>query len=518
MTTWTGYILQRSYVFLILLLTFCFNTFNYSQNLKWVGTWTTAPQLVETGNNPPSPGLSNNTLRQIVRVSIGGDSLRIRFSNEFSSFPVTLNSVRIAISKGSGIIDSSTEKILYFDGKPDVTINRGSAVTSDPFGFTLLPRSELAITIYFGNTSPDITGHPGSRTTSYILTGNEVSKVDLSNAVKTDHWYVINNIEVKAPETAAALVIIGNSITDGRGSGTNKQNRWPDELARRFQENNKTKQVAVLNQGIGGNCVLRACLGPSAVSRFKRDVINQNGVKWLIIFEGINDIGGAFGAQGSEKVAQDLIAAYKQMIDSAHVKGIRVYGATLLPFYGNSYYSEDHEKARQTVNEWIRSSRKFDEVIDLDKALRDPANPLRLLPIADTGDHLHPNETGHRMIAEAVDLAFFFDGQSSGLSEKPENLPDTFSLSQNYPNPFNPDTKIKFSLPRRAFTKLTVYDTLGSEIGTLINGVVEAGYHEIIFKADNIPSGVYFYKIQSGDPSANSGQGYIQTKKMILMK
>jgi len=381
-----------------------------------------------------------------------------------------------------------------------------------------LPRSEAAITIYFGNTSPDVTGHPGSRTTSYILTGNEVSKVDFSNAVKTDHWYVINNIEVKAPETAAAVVIIGNSITDGRGSGTNKQNRWPDELARRFQENNKTKQVAVLNQGIGGNCVLRACLGPSAVSRFKRDVINQNGVKWLIIFEGINDIGGAAGTQGSEKVAQDLIAAYKQMIDTAHVKGIRVYGATLLPFYGNSYYTEDHEKARQTVNEWVRNSGKFDKVIDLDKALRDPANPLRLLPIADTGDHLHPNETGHRMIAEAVDLAFFFDGQSSGLSDKPENLPDVFSLSQNYPNPFNPATKINFSLPTRAFTKLIVYDTLGSEIRTLINGELEAGYHEIIFKADNIPSGVYYYKIQSGDPSAGSGQGFTQTKKMILMK
>jgi len=232
--------------------------------------------------------------------------------------------------------------------------------------------------------------------------------VDFSNAVRTDHWYIINTIEVLAPDSAYAVAVLGNSITDGRGSGTNKQNRWPDELARRLQENPDTRLVAVLNEGIGGNCVLRACLGPSAVNRFERDVLDQNGVKWLIILEGINDIGQAFGTQGSAKVAQDLIAAYEQMIDSAHARGILVYGATLLPFGGSSYYTVDHENARQTVNEWIRNSGRFDAVIDLDEALRDPADPLKLLPGADTGDHLHPNETGHRMMAEAVDLNFFF--------------------------------------------------------------------------------------------------------------
>jgi (4-O-methyl)-D-glucuronate---lignin esterase len=384
-----------------------------SSSNQWVGTWSTALQLVEPGNNPPNPGLSNNTLRQIVRISLGGDSLRMRLSNEYSSSAVTLKEVHIAVSKGGGTIDPNTDLVLYFNGNTEITMEPDSAITSDPFSFTLEARTDIAITIYFGDTSFDVTGHPGSRTTSYLLTGNEITKVDFSNAVKTDHWYIINTIDVKAPDPAAAIVVLGNSITDGRGSGTNKQNRWPDELARRLQENYGTEHVAVLNQGIGGNCVLKACLGPSAKNRFKSDVLDQNGVKWLVIFEGVNDIGGAWGAEGSAQVAKDLIAAYDDMIDEAHENGILVYGATLLPFGESSYYSTDHESARETVNEWIRNSGRFDAVIDLDEALRDPNNILKLLPEADDGDHLHPSETGHRMIAEAVNLNLF-TGNSFG--------------------------------------------------------------------------------------------------------
>ncbi|HOO14919.1 MAG TPA: SGNH/GDSL hydrolase family protein [Candidatus Marinimicrobia bacterium] len=408
---------QTSALVLVILLIMGFLSFVSAEPTKWVGTWSTAPQLVETNNNPPSPGLSNNTLRQIVRVSIGGDTLRLRFSNEFSTKPVTMNSVHIAISTGGGTIDTATDKSLFFNGSPNVTMEAGKAVTSDPFQFTLPPRADIAITIYFGATSPDVTGHPGSRTTSYLLTGNAVTRADCAGAVTTDHWYVINTIDVKAPDSAAAVVILGNSITDGRGSGTNKQNRWPDELARRFQENPATRFVAVLNQGIGGNCVLSGGLGPTALSRFERDVLNQSGVRWLIIFEGINDIGN--GAPG---VGNQLIDAYKQMIVNAHSRGIFVYGATLLPMKGSFYYSTAREAERQIVNDWIRTSGLFDGVIDLDRALRNPADTLSLLPEADSGDHLHPNEVGHRLIAEAVDLNLFIGREPLDLTDESERI------------------------------------------------------------------------------------------------
>ena len=373
----------------------------------WVGTWSTAPQLVEPNNKPPEPGLSRSTLRQVVRVSIGGENLRVRFSNEFSTSPVTLAAVHVALSTGGSAIDTTTDTALRFNGEQQVTMKPGGAVESDPFRFALKPRTDLAITIYFGDTSPDVTGHPGSRTTSYLLSGNKATAADFAGAVQTDHWYIINSIDVMGADSAAAVVVLGNSITDGRGSGTNKQDRWPDELARRLQENSATCCVAVLNEGIGGNCVLRDCLGPSALSRFHHDVINQTKVRWLIILEGINDIGHVQGARDADGVVHDLIAAYEQMIDSARARGIRVYGATLLPFAGSFYDTPDRQSAWKRVNEWIRTSARFDAVIDLDAALRDPANPLHLLPAADSGDHLHPSETGHRMMGEAVDLRLF---------------------------------------------------------------------------------------------------------------
>lgn len=256
----------------------------------WVGTWATAPQLVEPHNLPPEPGLAGNTLRQVVRVSLGGSRLRARFSNEFGISPVTLNAVHLAASTGASAIDPETDRALTFDGEPRVTIEAGHAVVSDPFPFDLKPRSDVAFTIHFGETSPDVTGHPGSRTTSYLQSGNTVSAVALPDAARTDHWYIIAGIDVVTPPEAAAVVVLGDSITDGRGSGTNEQNRWPDELARRLHENPGTGHVAVLNQGIGGNCVLRECLGPAGLIRFERDVLGQSGVRWLIVLEGINDI------------------------------------------------------------------------------------------------------------------------------------------------------------------------------------------------------------------------------------
>ncbi|WP_111306970.1 SGNH/GDSL hydrolase family protein [Confluentibacter sediminis] len=373
----------------------------------WVGTWGTAPQLVEPNNMPPAPGLSNNTIRQIVRVSIGGDSVRLRFNNEFSKSPVTMNAVQIAVSKDSSVIDPNTIKNITFHGNSAVTMQPGTTMTSDPIAFKLMPRMDVAISIYFGDTSPDVTGHPGSRTTSFLYDGNKISEPDFNEAVKTDHWYVISGMDVKAPEGAKAIAILGNSITDGRGSGTNKQNRWPDVLSERLLKNPATKQVGVLNMGIGGNAVLRGGLGPTALNRFDRDVLKQHGVKWLIILIGVNDLGGTRDSVSAARVGDGLIAAYKKMIDQAHAQNILVYGATILPIDKSFYYKDFREPVRNKVNDWIRNSGYFDAVIDFDKAMSDPENPSVILPNAHSGDFLHPNELGYKLMGEYVDLGLF---------------------------------------------------------------------------------------------------------------
>lgn len=380
---------------------------NSVEQQKWIGTWSTSPQLVEPHNMPPQPGLSSNTLRQIVRVSIGGDSLVVRFSNEFSSHPVTMKSVSIARSVGESAIDPLTLKVLTFSGETVATIAPGSALVSDPIGFSLGPRSDVAITICFGETSPDVTGHPGSRTTSYLIEGNHVESVSLEGAVKTDRWYIIRGIDVKAPNDAASIVVLGNSITDGRGSGTNKQNRWPDVLSERLLANPKTQHIGVLNQGIGGNCVLRHCLGPAAIDRFDRDVLAQQGVRWLIVLEGVNDIGQCPDSATSMQVADDLIAAYTQMIDKAHANNIKAYGATILPIGKSFYYTEFHEAARTKVNQWIRTSGRFDAVIDFDSIMRDADDSLLIRPDLHSGDFLHPNEFGYKTMGGSIDLGLF---------------------------------------------------------------------------------------------------------------
>lgn len=373
---------------------------------EWVGTWSTGPQLVEPQNNPPSPGLTDNSLRQVVRVSIGGKLLRIKFSNEFSKSPVTMHSVQIAASTGSGGVDLSTNTKLTFNGNQKVTMSPGTAVFSDPVAFDLRPRMDVAITIYFGATSADVTGHPGSRTTSYILPGNNTTVTDFTGSVTTDHWYVINGIDVRAPSSASCVAIIGNSITDGRGSTTNMQNRWPDLLSERLLANPGTSQVGVLNLGIGGNCVLRNCLGISGVSRYNRDILSQQGVKSVIVFEGVNDIGAVRSAEAAASVSAGLIAAYKMMIDSAHSRGLKIYGATITPFKGNNYYNQFSESCRGDVNEWIRNSGRFDAVIDFDKVVRDPEDTIRLAS-SFQNDGLHPDLAGFRKMADCIDLKLF---------------------------------------------------------------------------------------------------------------
>jgi len=378
---------------------------------QWVGTWATAPQLVEKQNMPPAPGLTNNTLRQVVCVSVGGKKVRLHFSNDYSTSPVTIKSVQIAVSKGDSLIDEGTTQKLQFGGKDDYTMQPGTEVISDPISFDLKPRALVAITICLGETSQTVTGHPGSRTTSYIVEGNHSEKgADFSKAARTDHWYIVTGIDVEASKNATATVaILGDSITDGRGSGTNKQDRWPDVLAMNLQKDAKTKSIGVLNLGIGGNAVLRGGLGPYALSRYDRDILKQSGVKWVIIYEGVNDLGGTRDSTVAFQVAQGLIDAYTKMIADAHNQGLKIYGATITPFKRNGYYRTYRDAARNMINDWIRTSGKFDALIDFDKTVRDPKDPAKLLDEAQAGanDYLHLNEMGYRMMGGSIDLGLF---------------------------------------------------------------------------------------------------------------
>ncbi len=460
---------------------------------KWVGTWSTAEQLVETANLPPAPGLTNNSLRQVVRVSIGGDTLRFKFSNDFSTSAVTLNSVKIAVSTGGGAINTSTTKQLRFGGNANVTMSANSSVFSDPIAFTLTPRMDLAITIYFGQTSVAVTGHPGSRTTSYILAGDQTSSGAFTGSSNTDHWYAINTIDVRAPNTAAAVAILGNSITDGRGSTTNGQDRWPDILSIALLNNPGTQQVGVLNQGVGGNCVLSFCVGPSGVSRYQRDILGQQGVLWVIVFEGVNDIGGVTTAAAATTVANNLINAYRQMITDAHAVNMKVYGATIMPFNGNAYYNQYSESCRRTVNAWIRGVGNYDAVIDFDRVTRSSTDTTMLGIASYQNDGLHPTAPGYQLMGQSVDLNLFT--QTVKVMEREDQK--GYSVGEIHSNRFNGNTMIAFKIPREAFVSLKVYSMLGKEIAELAGRKFSPGKHTVEFKSGNLSKGMYLYSFKA---------------------
>jgi lysophospholipase L1-like esterase len=374
----------------------------------WVTTWGCGPQLTEPGNLPPVP-LANSTLRQFVHASVGGNYLRVRFSNAYGTNSVTMNSVHVALaagagSGGSGNINTATDKALTFHGAPSVNIPAGEVVYSDPFDYNLPALTNLAITIYFGNISATtINGHPGSRTTSFIQSGNVVSAASMPTVNSTQHWYIITGVEVLADSSGKSIVTFGDSITDGRGSTTDGNNRWPDDLAQRLNTNAPTDGVAVDNMGIGGGGVYGG-LGPAGLNRFDRDVLNQSGVRWLIVFIGVNDIGG--GTSSSS-----LITAYTQWANKAHARGLLAYGATITPFGGNAYYTTAHEATRQAVNAWFRTNNIYDGVIDFDAVVRDPVTLTNIQAAyyngLNAGDGLHMNPLGYQAMATNIDLSLF---------------------------------------------------------------------------------------------------------------
>lgn len=379
---------------------------------RWVATWATAPQLTEPGNLPPAPGFAQSTLRQKLRTSIGGTKIRLRFSNAFGNAPLTLDAAQVALSAGDARIIAGTSRALSFHGASAVTLQPGAMVISDPLDLALAPMADVAVTVRTKAAPGDVTGHPGSRTTSYFAYGDAAPEAeDLPGAIKVDHWYLLAGLDVWTDRDAGAVAVLGDSITDGRGSTTNGNDRWTDLLSRRLRANPATAEVSVLNLGLGGGRVLRHGLGPSAISRLDRDVLTQPGVRWLVVLEGVNDLGTAVGARTRGEpgaTAADLIAAYEQIIWRAHDRGLRVYGATIMAFAGfKNYDTPESQAERQKVNEWIRTSGKFDGVIDFDALTRDPANPQQLSAAVDGGDRLHPSAKGYQVMADGIDLGLF---------------------------------------------------------------------------------------------------------------
>ncbi|MGH8302582.1 MAG: SGNH/GDSL hydrolase family protein, partial [Steroidobacteraceae bacterium] len=367
-------------------------------------------------NALPPQALRDATLRQIVHLTVGGKELRVRLSNAFGTEPLTVLAAHVArpVSEETGIIDAASDRALTFGGSASVTIPAGADYFSDPLAFDAPALSDIAITIYLEVPPQRQTSHPGSRETSFLVHGDHVADAMLAATATVDHWFFISGVDVQEHAAGAAIVTLGDSITDGHATADNTDTRWPDDLARRLQARPATRGLSVLNVGTGGNRLLLDGLGPNALARFDRDVLAQTGARYLIVLEGINDLGTAtrlapITAAQHTLLVHQMIGAYEQIILRAHEHGITVTGGTITPDGGSDYYhpSAASEADRQAVNAWIRRPGHFDTVVDFDRVVRDPKHPDRLLPADDSGDHLHPSPAGYRAMAAAVPVALF---------------------------------------------------------------------------------------------------------------
>lgn len=397
----------------------------------WVAAWTTAPmarpQPAQTQNPTAqsqagqqySPlNVNNQTVRQIVRMSLGGEEIRVVLTNVFGTAPLDIGAAHVAPrGKGAAIVPASG-RTLTFDGKTTASIPAGALIVSDPVRLTVPPLADLAIDLYLpGNTaatSSPLTIHAASWQTNYVSPpGNHAGAVDMpvqttttyvrGDGLQSSSWFFLARVEVMAPRQVGAVVAFGDSITDGTQSTIDTNSRWPDHLARRLAA--QKIQMGVLNAGIGGNRLLSDGPSVNGLARFDRDVLLQPGATHVIVLLGINDIGGA--RENASPSAADLIAGHKQLIERARAHGLKIYGATLTPFEGANYWTKAGEAKRQALNEWIRTSHAYDGVIDFDAAMRDPKHPTKFLPKYDPGDHLHPNPAGYKAMADAANLALF---------------------------------------------------------------------------------------------------------------
>ena len=380
-----------------------------AQSTIWTGSWAAAPVAAPVNNTPNPEG---ETYRNIVHLSLGGNAIRLRISNEFGTAPLTVAGVHTALSGGGAATQSGTDHTVTFGGTESVTIPTGSVIVSDPVAMPVKPFTNLAVSLFVpAQSATNLTYHQLGMSTNYIVNGNLAAAADLDNPTKITSWYLLKAIEVDAGSEAASIVILGASISEGYNSTRDKNARWPDLLAARLETNKATSHIGILNQGISGGRLLHDVTGPSALSRLDRDVLAQPNAKYVIIAIGTNDIGRTYfpipAHKNEEVTAEQLIWGYQQIASRAHARGIKVIATTLNPFGGAGYYNTEGEQIRKTVNTFLRTSKAFDGVIDFDKITQDPSHPENLLPTYDSGDHLHPNDAGYKAMGDSIDLNLF---------------------------------------------------------------------------------------------------------------
>jgi lysophospholipase L1-like esterase len=391
--------------------------FGQSGSEKWISTWVASPQAPLT-LGPARAGtfsgkFNNQTVRMVVRTSIGGRRARVQLSNAYGATPLAIGGAHIALRAKDSAIAPGSDHALLFNGKPTCSIPPGAFILSDPVNIEVPKLGDLVVSVYVpGDTGIATTHSVGLHTTYISKQGDTTAAPEMADSITTQSWYWLSGVEVSAPAATASVVTFGDSITDGTRSTPNTDSSWPSFLAKRLPN------IAVLNQGISANRVLRDGFGASALGRFDRDVISQPGVKWVTLLEGINDIGAGIGAEfvfgpktnmpASDIVTADaLILGYKQLIERAHEHHIKIMGSPLMPFEGAAYYSADGNGTRAAVNNWIRTSGAFDSLIDFDALMRSPDNPNRMRAEYDSGDHLHPNDEGYKAMAATINLALF---------------------------------------------------------------------------------------------------------------
>ena len=375
---------------------------------RWISAWAAAPDAA-------GPGIAAQTIRQVVRTSVGGSKIRIRLSNLFGTAPVTLGPTHLAASDGGAQIKAGTDRTVKFGGRQSVTIAAGASVLSDSVEMAVPALGDLAVSIYLPSAVAAPTIHGAGMQTAFMTTSGDAGAAQRFAAEQTDDSrYFLTDIELVPAGEAGALVVVGDSIADGIGSLNDGNARWTDRLAVRLQGRPTLTSIAVVNAGIAGNRLLndatKPFVGPSVLARFERDALDKPGVRWILLHEGINDITASLMLAGAkEQVSVEQITqGMRALAARARAKGVRIWAGTLLPFEGTKgFYSEAAEAKRQAVNAWIRSGGAFDAVIDFDQALRDPAQPARLRVDFDSGDHLHPNEAGYQTMADTIDLRIF---------------------------------------------------------------------------------------------------------------